>query len=237
MKVARRRLHLRQLQHQHRRGKVYSVLRFCFYPLVLSLVLLINITDFTWRDEGSGIRSSFGDGHVSTYRKLLQSDDSPDNATETAASTSTGDKKFPPDLFSEPQRKQGAIVLHIFGVIYMFIALAVVCDEFFIPALEVITEKLGVSEDVAGATFMAAGGSAPELFTSVIGVFISKDDVGIGTIVGSAVFNILFVLSMCAIFSKSVLELTWWPLFRDVSFYSLILITLMVFFRDNRIEW
>jgi Ca2+/Na+ antiporter len=37
---------------------------------------------------------------------------------------------------------------------------------------------------VAGATFMAAGGSAPELFTSIIGVFISQDDVGIGTIVG-----------------------------------------------------
>lgn len=37
---------------------------------------------------------------------------------------------------------------------------------------------------------MAAGGSAPELFTSVIGVFISKDDVGIGTIVGA--FHKLF---------------------------------------------
>lgn len=32
--------------------------------------------------------------------------------------------------------------------------------------------------------FISAGGSAPELFTSVIGVFISHDDVGIGTIVG-----------------------------------------------------
>ena len=40
---------------------------------------------------------------------------------------------------------------------------------------------------------MAAGGSAPELFTSIIGVFIAQSDVGIGTIVGSAVFNILFV--------------------------------------------
>ena len=160
-----------------------------------------------------------------------------DNTSESITNVTKEAKKFPPDLFTEEQRKQGAIILHILGVIYMFIALAVVCDEFFIPALEVITEKLGVSEDVAGATFMAAGGSAPELFTSVIGVFISHDDVGIGTIVGSAVFNILFVLSMCAIFSKSVLELTWWPLFRDVSFYSLILITLMIFFRDNRIEW
>ncbi|XP_075677794.1 solute carrier family 24 member Nckx30C isoform X3 [Dermatophagoides pteronyssinus] len=122
-------------------------------------------------------------------------------------------------------------------MIYMFVALAIVCDEFFIPSLDVITEKLAISEDVAGATFMAAGGSAPELFTSIIGVFISFDDVGIGTIVGSAVFNILFVLSMCAIFSKNVLDLTWWPLFRDVSFYSLILITLVIFFIDSTIFW
>lgn len=144
---------------------------------------------------------------------------------------------FPPDLFTEEQRKQGAVVFHIFGLVYMFIALAVVCDEFFIPALDVITEKMGISEDVAGATFMAAGGSAPELFTSIIGVFISLDDVGIGTIVGSAVFNILFVISMCAIFSKTVLVLTWWPLFRDVTFYSLILISLMLCFRDSQIHW
>ena len=41
--------------------------------------------------------------------------------------------------------------------------------------------QLEISPDVAGATFMAAGGSAPELFTSVIGVFIAKNDVGIGT--------------------------------------------------------
>jgi hypothetical protein len=144
---------------------------------------------------------------------------------------------FPPDLFTMAQRRQGAVALHIVGVVYMFIALAVVCDEFFIPALDVITVTLNISEDVAGATFMAAGGSAPELFTSVIGVFISLDDVGVGTIVGSAVFNILFVISMCAIFAKSVLQLTWWPLFRDVTFYSLILLTLMAFFSDSIIEW
>ena len=152
-------------------------------------------------------------------------------------SLSLEDKKFPNDLFTRAQRKSGFIVFHIFGLIYMFVALAIVCDEFFIPSLDVITEKLQISEDVAGATFMAAGGSAPELFTSIIGVFISQDDVGIGTIVGSAVFNILFVISMCAIFSKTVLELTWWPLFRDVSFYSIILITLMYCFYDSKIYW
>lgn len=119
----------------------------------------------------------------------------------------------------------------------MFVALAIVCDEFFVPSLDVIIEKLGITDDVAGATFMAAGGSAPELFTSVIGVFVSFDDVGIGTIVGSAVFNILFVIGMCALCSKTLLTLTWWPLFRDCSFYSVSLLILIYFFRDNKIYW
>lgn len=119
----------------------------------------------------------------------------------------------------------------------MFVALAIVCDEFFVPSLDVIIEKMGITDDVAGATFMAAGGSAPELFTSVIGVFVSFDDVGIGTIVGSAVFNILFVIGMCALFSKTILSLTWWPLFRDCTFYSVSLLILIYFFRDNLIYW
>jgi solute carrier family 24 (sodium/potassium/calcium exchanger), member 2 len=151
--------------------------------------------------------------------------------------TEKKDPLFPKDLFTLEERKNGAVVLHILGVIYMFVALAIVCDEFFVPSLDVIIEKLGITDDVAGATFMAAGGSAPELFTSVIGVFVSFDDVGIGTIVGSAVFNILFVIGMCALFSKTLLSLTWWPLFRDCTFYSASLLTLIYFFRDNMIQW
>ena len=36
-------------------------------------------------------------------------------------------------------------------------AIAVVCDDYFVPSLEVICQRLDLSEDVAGATFMAAG--------------------------------------------------------------------------------
>ncbi|CAK6979398.1 sodium/potassium/calcium exchanger 2-like [Scomber scombrus] len=157
-------------------------------------------------------------------------------AMKSTADSNESKGDYPPDLFTREERRKGAVVLHMFGMIYMFIALAIVCDEFFVPALTVITEKLTISDDVAGATFMAAGGSAPELFTSIIGVFISHSNVGIGTIVGSAVFNILFVIGMCAIFSKEILNLTWWPLFRDVSFYILDLIMLIIFFLDNVIS-
>uniref|UniRef100_A0A8D0HB05 Solute carrier family 24 member 4 n=1 Tax=Sphenodon punctatus TaxID=8508 RepID=A0A8D0HB05_SPHPU len=112
--------------------------------------------------------------------------------------------EFPEDLFSNKERQEGAVFFHITGALYMFYALAIVCDDFFVPSLEKICEKLHLSEDVAGATFMAAGSSTPELFASVIGVFITHGDVGVGTIVGSAVFNILCIIGVCGIFAGQV---------------------------------
>uniref|UniRef100_A0ACB8G6F2 Uncharacterized protein n=1 Tax=Sphaerodactylus townsendi TaxID=933632 RepID=A0ACB8G6F2_9SAUR len=121
--------------------------------------------------------------------------------------------------------------------LYMFYALAIVCDDFFVPSLEKICEKLHLSEDVAGATFMAAGSSTPELFASVIGVFITHGDVGVGTIVGSAVFNILCIIGVCGIFAGQVVRLTWWSVCRDSVYYTISVIILIVFIYDEKIVW
>lgn len=53
---------------------------------------------------------------------------------------------------------------------------------------------------------MAAATSAPELFVNVIGTFITEGDIGVGTIVGSAVFNILAVASCCGIGAGTVIK-------------------------------
>ncbi|XP_050929309.1 sodium/potassium/calcium exchanger 1 [Lates calcarifer] len=145
--------------------------------------------------------------------------------------------EFPADVFSVEDRRRGWVILHIFGMMYMFVSLIIVCDEFFVPALRVIIDNLVISNDVAGATFMAAGRSTPKFFAYLIGVFIAHNNVGIGSIVGSAVFNILFVIGMCALFSREVFHLTWWPLFRDLSFYIFHIILLIIFFLDNIIMW
>lgn len=133
------------------------------------------------------------------------------------------------------------VVIHIPIILYVFLALAIICDEYFVPALEIVCDEdnLNLSDDVAGATFMAAGGSAPELFTSFIGT-MEESSVGFGTIVGSAVFNVLFVIAMCAFFSKDLLTLTWWPLARDSTYYTISLLVLALFFgyiSENEIEW
>ena len=147
------------------------------------------------------------------------------------------------ELFDCNAKKNGAVVLYILGVLYMFVGLSIVCDEFFVPALEGFVEAFSISDDVAGAAH-GTGGSAPELFTSFMGVFVAKSSVGFGTIVGSAVFNVLFVIGMCAMFSKDILVLTWWPLFRDCTYYAFSLGILAYFFGGtqtergpNHIEW
>uniref|UniRef100_A0A672HAM8 Sodium/potassium/calcium exchanger 3-like n=1 Tax=Salarias fasciatus TaxID=181472 RepID=A0A672HAM8_SALFA len=136
--------------------------------------------------------------------------------------------EFPRDYFTEQERIEGAVGLHVLCAVYMFYALALVCDDYFVPSLEKICERLHLSEDVAGATFMAAGSSAPELFTSVIGVFITKGDVGVGTIVGSAVFNILCIIGVCGIFAVQAIRLSCWPLLRDSTYYTLAISALIV---------
>ena len=135
-------------------------------------------------------------------------------------------------------KDMGYLAVIVLSLLYLFVGIAIVCDELFVPALEIIAEDLQLSNDVAGATLMAAGGSAPELATSFVGTF-KRSDVGFGTIVGSAVFNVLFVIGMCVMFTPpqfSPLKLTWWPLFRDCTYYVFTLITLAIFMYDGVIE-
>lgn len=57
-----------------------------------------------------------------------------------------------------------------------------------------IATSLGVSEAVIGLTIIAAGTSMPELATSVVAAFRKQSDIALGNVLGSNLFNILFVL-------------------------------------------
>ena len=101
---------------------------------------------------------------------------------------------------------------------------------------------------MAGATFMAAGSSAPELATSLVTVFTTKDSTGVGTILGSAVFNLVMIVCVSGYFGvgprgkakerceraagRSLpdgLFLDWRPLLRDAIFYVFSLFLAVVF--------
>lgn len=123
----------------------------------------------------------------------------------------------------------------------LFYLLAIICDEFFVPSIDILSHKLKLSSDVAGATLLAVGSSAPELFASTIAVFglagKGEDiaDVGAGTIVGSAIFNVLVIIGASAMF-KAV-KLQWIPVMRDLAFYVFTILLLLVAFNDGKVRF
>jgi len=59
-----------------------------------------------------------------------------------------------------------------------------------------IAESLGVSEKIIGLTIVAAGTSLPELATSVVAALKKNVDIAVGNVIGSNIFNILFVFAI-----------------------------------------
>ncbi|XP_034034461.1 sodium/potassium/calcium exchanger 3 isoform X2 [Thalassophryne amazonica] len=206
--------------------------RFCCCGVgLLAVIWLVQVIQAP--AESLEFRSSVKSEKLRWTRRLMQETSDNHSLDHPRAAI----HEFPEDIFTKEQRKKGAVFLHVLCAIYMFYALAIVCDDYFVPSLEKISENLQLSEDVAGATFMAAGSSAPELFTSLIGVFITKGDVGVGTIVGSAVFNILVIIGLSGIFAGQTVVLTWWSLLRDSLYYILSVLALILVIYDATVVW
>lgn len=127
------------------------------------------------------------------------------------------------------------LVLYIITLLVSFYLLAVICEDFFVKSLDIISHKLKLPSDVAGATFMAVGSSAPEFFTAFFAIMRpGASDVGAGTIVGSAIFNILVIIGASATYRAA--KLTWQPVIRDMFFYVVTIVLLLFAFWDGKIE-
>ena len=79
------------------------------------------------------------------------------------------------------------------------LALIVYGSDVTVDAATKIALALGLSERFIGLTIVALGTSLPELFTSVLAARKGNADIAIGNIVGSNIFNILFVIGLSSI--------------------------------------
>ncbi len=79
------------------------------------------------------------------------------------------------------------------------LALIIFGSDVTVDAATALATAFGMSERFIGLTIVALGTSLPELFTSVIAARKGKADIAIGNIVGSNIFNILFVVSTSAL--------------------------------------
>ncbi len=87
-----------------------------------------------------------------------------------------------------------ALLLTVVGL-----ALIVFGSDFTVNAATGIARVLGLSERFIGLTIVALGTSLPELFTSVVAARKGNADIAVGNIIGSNIFNILFVVGISAV--------------------------------------
>lgn len=120
----------------------------------------------------------------------------------------------------------GLLVIAVVVLLISFYYLNEIADVYFIPSLDKISRRLKMSDDAAGATFMAAGSSAPELFIAIIALIKGGDnlEIGVGTIVGSALFNLLVIIGAAALVKSA--KVAWKPMLRDLIFYLFSIIML-----------
>ena len=139
-------------------------------------------------------------------------------------------------------------ILQVLITCYACLGLALACDDYFVASLEILIERLALPPDVAGATFMAAGTSSPELFVAAVTVFFPAEEVGantgeleihkdpglgVGTVIGSTMFNTLCIVGGSAIVSGGMVKLDWRIVLRDAGGYAVAIAVLSMCIVDE----
>lgn len=97
-------------------------------------------------------------------------------------------------------------VLKMIFFIVIGIVLIVSGSNVTVDAAKNIATKFGMDGRLIGLTIVALGTSLPELVTSVIAALKGKTDIAIGNIVGSNIFNILFVIGTSALITPVIYQ-------------------------------
>lgn len=126
--------------------------------------------------------------------------------------------------------------IYLIILLLSFYLLAKVCDDYFVESLDEIAANLKLSSDAAGATLMAVGSSAPELFVAIISVVHSggHEQIAMGTIVGSAVFNLVVITGVVGLVGNFTVNKK--IMLRDLLFYLVGVVFLYYVFLDGDIS-
>ena len=92
----------------------------------------------------------------------------------------------------------------IYGLLFISFVLIIVGAMLLTDGSVAVAKKFHVPEFIVGLTIVAVGTSMPELTVSFMSALAGKGDMAIGNVIGSNIFNILFILGVCALASPIV---------------------------------
>ena len=110
------------------------------------------------------------------------------------------------------------------GLSILGIALIIIGSQIVVDSSSTIASNFGVSDQLIGLTIVSIGTSLPEFVTSIIASIKGESSIALGNVIGSNVFNILFVLGASAFISPLTIDPI---LFIDLLF--MIFVTLLAY--------
>lgn len=120
-------------------------------------------------------------------------------------------------------------LLNIIGIIILSSAVIYYAGKYFAEASSSLGNILHIQKSVKGATLDAISSSLPELFTALFAVlFFHQFEVGVGTIVGSALFNVLVIPGIAVLVSPKIFKIGKEVINRDALFYIGAIIALII---------
>lgn len=112
----------------------------------------------------------------------------------------SGDNSLMDDV---PEIDENASVPKMLLIVLLGLVMIVLGSDFTVGGATRIAEAIGIEDRIIGLTVVAFGTSLPELVTCIQAARKKKADIAIGNIIGSNIFNILFVVGISALVSPS----------------------------------
>lgn len=94
-------------------------------------------------------------------------------------------------------------------IIYVVLGLSAVIlgGQLTVNNATIIAKNFGMSERLIGLTIVAIGTSLPELCTSLVALFKGENDIAVGNVIGSNIFNVLFILGIGSVIRPMMLNI------------------------------
>lgn len=125
----------------------------------------------------------------------------------------------------EPTEEEKNINVFIKILLIIIGAVGIVCGgQLVVNSSTKIATSLGMSEKLVGLTIVAMGTSLPELVTSVVAALKGENDIALGNVLGSNIFNMLLILGTSSLISPIVVESG-----LIIDFIYLIVVTIIMF--------
>ncbi|XP_061196884.1 mitochondrial sodium/calcium exchanger protein-like [Saccostrea echinata] len=129
-----------------------------------------------------------------------------------------------------------ALIILFIWWLFLFIGLAITADDYFCPALTVISKTLHLSHNIAGVTFLAFGNGAPDIFSAIAAIGNAKNGeagLAFGALLGAGVFVTAVVAGTIAIIHP--FDAMQRPFLRDIVFYLAAVFWTFVTMWDKKI--